>query len=169
MIIESTANLNYWLSSYGGFSLFVLLALGIIGLPIPDETLLMFSGYLMAHGKLSIWLTPIYAFFGSVVGITVSYLIGYFGGKLLTLQLGRWVGITEEKLESMHQKFERFGKWLLLIGYFIPGVRHLVGIAAGIVYLRFWEFALFAYTGALIWTTSFLAIGFFFPKYLGFS
>ncbi|WP_419421262.1 DedA family protein (plasmid) [Legionella sp. D16C41] len=166
MVSELQTHLSYWLIHYGSFTLFGLLALGIIGLPIPDETLLLFSGYMMAHGKLSIWLTPICALLGSMFGITVSYLIGYFGGRPLILRFGRLFGITEERLNRVHQQFDRFGKWLLLIGYFIPGVRHLIGIVAGIVFLRFWEFALLAYTGALIWTTSFLVIGFFFHNTL---
>lgn len=160
--MEIPANIEYWLSHYGSFSLFILLALGIVGLPIPDETLLVLSGYLMSQGKLSLWLTPIYALVGSMFGITCSYLLGYFGGRLLILRFGQWFGITQERLNNMHQRFEHRGKWLLFIGYFIPGVRHLSGIVAGITYLRFWEFALFAYSGALLWTSSFLVIGYFF-------
>ncbi|MBA3536713.1 MAG: DedA family protein [Tatlockia sp.] len=167
MIFEIPTNLSFWLSHYGSFALFGLLALGIIGLPIPDETLLVLSGYLMAQSKLSLWLTPICALLGTMFGITISYLIGYFGGRLLILRFGKWLGITKEKLDHLHQQFERRGKWLLFICYFIPGVRHLAGIAAGISYLRFWEFALFAYSGALVWTSSFLIIGFFFHETWG--
>jgi membrane protein DedA with SNARE-associated domain len=162
LIVEIPTYLSYWFSHYGSFALFGLLALGIIGLPIPDETLLVFSGYLMAHGKLSLWLTPICALLGTMFGITFSYLLGYFGGRILILRFGQWLGITKEKLDKLHQRFEHRGKWLLFICYFIPGVRHLAGIVAGVSYLTFWEFALFAYTGALVWTSSFLVIGFFF-------
>lgn len=162
MTVEIPANLSYWFSHYGSFALFGLLVLGIVGLPIPDETLLILSGYLMAQGKLSLWLTPLCALLGTMLGITFSYLLGYFGGRLLILQFGHWLGITKEKLDKLHQGFERRGKWLLIICYFIPGVRHLTGIVAGISCLSFWEFALFAYTGALLWTASFLIIGFFF-------
>ncbi|MBA2711000.1 MAG: DedA family protein [Tatlockia sp.] len=162
MIFELPANISYWFLHYGSFALFGLLALGIIGLPIPDETLLVLSGYLMAQGKLSLWLTPIFALSGTIFGISVSYLLGYFGGRLLILRFGQWLGITPEKLDRLHQSFERRGKWILFFCYFIPGVRHLAGIVAGITYLRFWEFALYAYTGALVWSSTFLVIGFFF-------
>lgn len=60
--------------------------------------------------------------------------------------------------------FDRTGRWSLLVGYFIPGVRHLAGFVAGASKLRFPEFALFAYTGAFVWSVTFVAIGYFSGK-----
>ena len=53
---------------------FFLLVLGIVGLPVPDETLLTFSGYLVYQGHLSLPLTFLSGFAGSACGITLSYL-----------------------------------------------------------------------------------------------
>src|SRR3989442_15546926 len=60
-----------WVTHYGSVSLFFLMMLGIIGLPIPDETLLVFSGYLIFKGTLEPVFTFSMAFLGSVTGITV--------------------------------------------------------------------------------------------------
>jgi membrane protein DedA with SNARE-associated domain len=60
----------------------------------------------------------------------------------------------------VHSWFERRGRWTLLIGYFIPGVRHLTGYVAGASELSFSNFALFAYTGAFCWALIFITLGY---------
>jgi membrane protein DedA with SNARE-associated domain len=70
--------------------------------------------------------------------------------------------VNPKSLERVHAWFERSGKWLLLVGYFIPGVRHLTAIVAGSSRLDVRAFALFAYAGALLWSLTFIAIGYFF-------
>jgi membrane protein DedA with SNARE-associated domain len=149
------------LQHYGGLGLFFLLALGVFGLPIPDETILVFTGFLIAKGNLPI-VTIIWAYAGSVIGVTASYLLGLLVGKNVLVRFGRYIGITHKKLEKAHAWYERIGKWSLLIGYYIPGIRHLFGFFAGSAYLSYWRFALYAYTGGLIWTATFLSIGYFF-------
>ena len=149
----------------GGFLLFVLLALGIVALPIPDETLLVLSGVLMMQGALPIPTTIIAAMLGSMTGITLSYFLGRTGGTYLIHKYGRFLGITEKGLKRAHDWFLLYGKWTLSIGYFIPGVRHFTGISAGLTGLAFQQFAIFAYTGAVFWVSTFLSVGYFFGEF----
>lgn len=163
--LPETDVLTWWLLNYGSFILFVMLSLGILALPIPEETLMVMAGILMHQGKLNIPLTVFFAYAGTICGISTSYLVGRTAGSFLTKKYGRWVGITEERLEKAHQWFERLGKWLLCIGYFIPGVRHLTGLSAGTTYMKFSHFALYAYSGAIFWVTLFLSLGYFLGSY----
>ncbi|MDF3054250.1 MAG: hypothetical protein K0Q74_157 [Gammaproteobacteria bacterium] len=153
--------LNIWLTQYGSFALFVLLALGIFALPLPDETLLVFAGVLIAKQQLQAIPTILCCVGGSLLGITLSYFIGKTAGIWLIRKYGHWVRLTEARMERVHNWFERIGCWALLIGYFIPGIRHMTGYAAGITELDYRKFALFAYSGAVIWANVFLAIGYF--------
>lgn len=153
--------LALWITHYGSFALFVLLALGIFALPIPDETLMVFAGALIAHGKLEPIPTFIAAFLGACAGITISYAVGRTAGTFIIKNYGKWLHITEARMEKVHNWFERFGRWSLLIGYFIPGIRHLTGYAAGITVLEYKHFALFSYSGALVWVSTFLTAGYF--------
>lgn len=153
-----------WLNQYGSFAIFVLLALGIIAFPVPEESLMVFSGLLMAKGTLLVVPTVIAAIAGALCGISTTYVIGLVAGTFLIRKWGKWVGITDMRVERVHIWFERIGKWTLFIGYFIPGVRHLTGYVAGSVRLEFHEFALFAYLGGIIWASLFLAIGYFFSE-----
>jgi membrane protein DedA with SNARE-associated domain len=102
------------------------------------------------------------AILGSWCGITGSYLLGLKIGQRLTHKLGRYIGLTNQRILKTHRWFERIGKWSLVIGYFIPGVRHAVGYVAGTFKLPYRDFALFAYLGGLFWSCLFLAIGYFF-------
>ncbi len=133
-------------------------------MPIPDETLLTFSGYLVFKGQLHIAPTVASAFLGSICGITVSYLIGRVGGYALILRYGCWLHITQEKIDQVHEWLEHRGRWGLFVGYFTPGVRHLTAVVAGTSRMRYSVFATFAYTGGLIWSTSFITAGFFLGK-----
>lgn len=155
-----------WLLKYKGFALFLLLALGIVGLPIPDETLMTFAGIYMAKNELTMVPTLFAAYAGSLFGITVSYLIGRTAGAYLVKKYGPRVGFTQDKIDRVHRWFEKIGKWTLLIGYFIPGVRHLTGYVAGTTELSFIQFAIFAYTGAILWCTLFLSFGYFSGQHL---
>jgi membrane protein DedA with SNARE-associated domain len=150
-----------WLSHYGYAGLFGLLVLGIVGLPIPDETLLVFSGYLISTGRLQPALTFVAGFAGAVCGISLSYTIGRTLGHRAVLRYGRYFHVTEARIERVHRWFLRVGDWLLTIGYFIPGVRHFTALVAGMSELEYGTFARFAYAGAAIWVATFLVIGYF--------
>lgn len=151
-----------WISHYGYLGIFSLLVFGIVGLPVPDETLLTLSGFLIYEGTLQLIPTFLAAYFGSITGISISYAIGSTFGHRVLIKYGHYIHITEERLQKAHNWFEKTGRWTLIIGYFIPGIRHIVAIFAGTSELQLWEFALFAYTGGLIWTTTFLSVGYFF-------
>jgi membrane protein DedA with SNARE-associated domain len=149
-----------WIAQYGYAAIFLLLVLGIVGLPVPDETLLTFSGYLIYKGHLSPPLAFASALAGSASGITVSYTLGRIFGIALLHRFGKYLHLTPERLERAHAWFERIGHWALTFGYFIPGVRHLTAYAAGISSLEPHRFAIFAYTGSILWVTTFLSLGY---------
>ncbi|HEY1216084.1 MAG TPA: DedA family protein [Bryobacteraceae bacterium] len=154
-------SLPEFLSHYGYTGLFGLLVLGIVGLPVPDETLLVLTGYLISQGHLHPVWAFVAAFGGSACGITISYILGRTLGYRFVTRYGRWVHLTEERVEKIHHWFNRLGHWLLAVGYFIPGVRHFTAFVAGTSCLEYPSFALFAYLGAFVWVSSFLALGYF--------
>ena len=161
LIARRMDSLLTWVSQYGYISLFLLLVLGIVGLPVPDETLLVFSGYLISKGRLHPTLTFLSAFCASTTGISLSYLIGKAFGHSFVERYGKYVHLSPKRMERVNRWFHRIGHWLLTIGYFIPGVRHFTALVAGMSNLEYRIFALFAYPGAALWVTIFLALGYF--------
>src|SRR6266852_5323220 len=152
--------LTHWITDYGYIGLFFALVLGIAGLPVPDETLLTFAGYLVFKQKLDLPLTLFAAFLGSTCGISLSYGLGRTLGLFLIHRYGSRVGITESKMRKTLVWFDRIGKWSLTVGYFIPGIRHLTAYVAGASKLQYPIFALFAYSGGVIWSATFVFLGY---------
>ncbi len=150
-----------WITQYGYLAIFLLLVFGIVGLPVPDETLLTFSGYLIYRGNLSAPLAFATALAGSMSGITISYSLGRSFGHALLVRYGRYLHLTPERIERAHGWFSRIGHWALTFGYFVPGVRHLTAYAAGMSEVEPRQFALFAYSGSVLWVLSFLSLGYF--------
>lgn len=155
---------EHFIIDYGYIGLFTLLMLGIVGLPIPDETLLAFAGYLVFQEKLDPLATLLAAFLGSSCGISLSYFLGRLLGMKVLHRHAAKLHLTEEQLFRAHAWFQRVGKWTLPAGYFIPGVRHLTAFIAGASELDTRIFALFAYAGAAIWSSAFLCAGYFFGR-----
>src|SRR5216683_6866798 len=154
-----------WITTYGYGAIFLLLMLGVVGLPIPDETLLVFCGYLISRGRmnpLAAWLS---ALAGSWCGISLSYMIGRTLGLGFVHRFGKYVHITEARLQKVHEWFDRIGHWALFVGYYIAGVRHFTAIIAGTSCLEYRHFATYAYSGAFVWVCTFLGLGYFFGEH----
>jgi membrane protein DedA with SNARE-associated domain len=149
------------IASYGYPAIFFLLVLGIVGLPVPDETLLTLTGYLIFKGTLHFVPSFFCAFLGTACGISLSYAIGRFGGARFLMKYGERLHLTPARLDKAHAWFRRRGHWSLTFGYFIPGIRHVVAIAAGSSGLELGTFAFFAYSGAFFWAGLFICAGYF--------
>ena len=150
-----------WITQYGCIAVFALLMLGIVGLPVPDELLLTFVGYLIFSKILHPVPAAVAAFLGSVCGITLSYSLGRIFGLPLIEKYGRLVNLKMRHLDKVHRWFNRIGKWTLTGGYFFPGVRHVTGFVAGTSKLQLRVFAGYAYLGALFWAATFISLGYF--------
>lgn len=149
------------INTYGYPGLFGILMLGLVGLPVPDEVILGFTGYMAYRGELSLVPSIATAFLGSVCGITLSYAVGRTLGFFLVEKYGHLVHLTSERLQRTRDWFDRFGKWALPLGYFIPGFRHVAAYIAGATKFKLQVFALFAYTGGLLWSCTFILLGYY--------
>ncbi len=135
--------LHHW----GYLGIFVLLMTGIIGIPWPDELLMLSSGFLCSQGELWLPGTILAGTAGSICGITLSYVLGRVLGLAVLHRYGRYVGLSQAALDRGHRWFVRYGKWSVVVGYFVPGFRHLVAISAGATLLELKFFLPFACIG----------------------
>ncbi len=154
----------HWIQTYGYLGVFSSLMLGVFGLPVPDETILTFTGFLISKHYLHPVPGVLAALLGSICGVSLSYLVGRTVGFPMLLRYGHHIHITGEKMENVLRWFEKSGKWSLFVAYFLPGVRHLTALTAGASSLRFRVFAPFAFSGGLIWVMSFIGLGWFLGK-----
>lgn len=154
-------HLIHLIKSYGYLGVFASLMLGMFGVPVPDESVLTATGYLISKNYLQLPPALLAAYLGSICGITLDYLAGRFIGFPLLHRYGHSLHLNDEKIARAHQWFEKYGKFALFAGYFIPYLRHLTPFTAGASRLDYWGFAPFAYSGGLFWVASFIAVGYF--------
>lgn len=147
------------LHHYGYIILYGSLMLEMIALPIPTELLMSYVGYMVYQGHLNLFIAIIIGTAGSISGMRIAYFIGGKLGYPFFQKHGRKVHLGPERIEKMSDAFNSYGKRLLLVSCFIPGIRHLTGYSAGIIQIKYRSFAIFAYIGALIWVGSFISLG----------
>src|SRR5207249_10142234 len=119
-----------WVTDYGYFGIFFLLIFGIIGLPVPDEWLLVISGYLAFRNVLGFIPTVAVAVLGSAGGLTMCYILGRTSSGYLIRRYGSWLHIDDEKISSTQEWFNHLGCWLIVVGTFILVVWYLLWLIA---------------------------------------
>jgi membrane protein DedA with SNARE-associated domain len=149
-----------FLQHYGYIGVFLFFVLGIVGLPLPDEIMMTFLGYLSSIGQLHLAYTFLSALLGSATGITISYILGRRFGYPFLKKYGSKIFITRRRLRISQLLFRKYGSALLFVGYFIPGVRHVTAYLAGIACMSIPRFSVFAYLGAIFWCTTFIGLGY---------
>ncbi|HET6462150.1 MAG TPA: DedA family protein [Syntrophales bacterium] len=149
------------ITKYSYFGIFVALGLGILGFPLPDETLIAFAGFLVYEGKLNYLYAFAVCFIGTSSGVTLGYFLGRTFGNRLIKRYSTRLNVDPDHIQNAKKFYLRYGKFALFAGYFIPGVRHLTAIFAGTSIMPYPVFAAFAYSGAALWSIVFMNLGFF--------
>jgi membrane-associated protein len=142
----------------GYFALFLVLCLGLIGLPIPNEAVVMTGGALAESGVLSPLPAYIMTFLGICSAMTFGYSIGRFAGSKLTVWFSSKKNISKF-VEKSEQLSERYGGYALSLSLCLPFLRHVTPYVMGMNRMPYKRFAIFAYPSAFIWTLIYFYIG----------
>ena len=167
--------LTQLLISLGQFSIQVILFLGYPGIlilmamesmmvPLPSELVMPFAGFLASQGKLNLALIIVYSSLGSLLGSLLSYYIGKYGGYKLVLKYGKYLFLDAHDLEKTEQWFARRGSKTIFLSRFIPVVRHLISIPAGIGKMDLKKFCIYTIAGATLWNTILAYFGYILGK-----
>ncbi len=146
--------------SLGYPGLFLLIVLESTMVPIPSLLVMPFAGYLASQGSFSLPVILVINSTAALTGSTISYLIGAAGGKPLLLRYGKWVLVRPKDLERAEIYFARHGSATVLIARFLPVVRHLISIPAGIARMSVPKFLLQTFLGATIWGGGLMVVGY---------
>lgn len=144
---------------YGYIVLLVALMLELIAVPLPGEALMTYCGYVIYTGKMNWVISVIAAAIGTIIGITISFFIGKSLGIGFFEKYGHYIHMDKQRLDKISNWFQKYGNKLLIVAYFIPGVRHITGYFSGITNGSYKKFAINAYLGAILWTTTFITLG----------
>lgn len=147
------------LNNYGYIVLLIALMVEMIAFPLPGEALMTYCGYVIYEGKMNLAISILIATIGVCIGITLSYFIGKTLGVTFFEKYGHYIHMDKNRLDKISIWFEKYGSKMLIIAYFIPGIRHVTGCFSGITEMPYKKFAVNAYLGAFIWTTTFISLG----------
>jgi membrane protein DedA with SNARE-associated domain len=138
------------LNNYGYLAVVGLVLLEDFGVPVPGETMLILGAVYAGAGKLNIVLVGLLGFCGAVVGDNIGFAIGHFGGRRLVERYGRYILLTQERIDKAQGFFERHGGKIITVARFIEGLRQANGIIAGISGLHWAKFLAFNALGAAL-------------------
>lgn len=153
------------IEQYGYIALFFSLWLGIVGMPIPDEVVVMTGGLAVSLGLLQYVPSFIVTYLGVVSGLSLGYFIGRIMGEPALKRLRKKKNI-DKYLAKSQRLMDRYGSYALCFSYFFPIVRHLVPYLVGVNKMSFLRYALISYTTGLVWTFIFFAMGILFGNYI---
>jgi membrane-associated protein len=153
---------DYGVWVYGLLFVIIFCETGLVVTPfLPGDTLLFLAGALAARPDtgLNPHLLAFLLVLAAVLGDAVNYLVGKFFGKRLFANPESRI-FRQSHLEKTHRFFERYGGKTIVIARFIPIVRTLAPLVAGMARMRYRRFALYNVTGGALWVVLFIYLGF---------
>lgn len=133
---------------YGYAALFFTILVEGFGIPAPGQAILMAASIDAARGKLNIVWVLAFAIAAAVLGNTIGYVIGRWGGHPLLKKFK----VQESRLARIELRFARNGRGVLLVARFFEGLRQLNGIVAGLLEMPWRRFTLWNTLGGVLWT-----------------
>ena len=151
-------------NKFGYLGIILLIAIENIFPPIPSEVILTFGGFATTISNITVIGTIIASTVGSVLGAIALYWIGRFLNeeridKLAESKVGKVLGLQKQDIHKAFSWFDSKGKFAVFFGRFIPIVRSLVSIPAGMAKMAMIPFLLLTTVGSLIWNTVLIALG----------
>lgn len=157
-----------YLLQYGYIAIFIIIFLGVLMIPLPIETFMIVLGTLIGQGKLHFIPTLLCSIVASLLAMIAGYYLGNTLGDSFLYKITALFKIKESTVHSAQQLFKKYGKFLILFGLFIPGIRHFVSFSAGVAIFSFRLFLLFSLIGSVLWCTIFFTAGHTFSHYFHF-
>jgi membrane protein DedA with SNARE-associated domain len=148
------------LDHYGLWAVLLFVLIEDFGIPVPGETVLIAASVYAGAGRLNVVAVGVVGFAAAVIGDNIGFAIGHFGGRAVALRWGRYVFLTEERLDKAAGFFDRHGAWIITVARFIEGLRQANGIIAGITGMHWLRFLAFNALGAALWVGTWVSIGY---------
>lgn len=149
----------HYILVHGYIILFFAYVAELLALPLPGETILGYVGYLSYQGEINYSAALAVVYLGVCTGITIAYHLGKRLGNPFFHKYGAYIHLGPERFDRASDWFDRYGYRLLIVAYFIPGIRHITGYTSGIMKTPFRLFAVPAYIGAFLYVSVFITLG----------
>jgi membrane protein DedA with SNARE-associated domain len=158
------SSLSNWvihaLENYGLLVVFLTMVAESTCIPIPSEVVVPYGGVLAAQGHVQLWAVIVVACVANMVGCSIAYVVGRYGGRALFVHYGRYVGVSRRHLEQADAWFDRRGEVTVFFTRLMPGVRTFISLPAGIMKMNPGKFLLYSLLGSIPWNVGLAFLGY---------
>lgn len=152
------------MGKYGYIGVFLLIMIENVFPPIPSEVILLFGGFMTTYTKLNIFGMVAASTLGSLFGAIILYYIGKIFNKdrlkkIISGKLGKILRLKVSDIDNADNWFDNKGNKTVFFCRFIPLVRSLISIPAGMSEMSMFKFLLYTLFGSLIWNTVLIIVG----------
>lgn len=161
-MLDSIAEaLRHFVENIGYPGLFLLIVAESTMVPIPSLLVMPYAGYLASEGTFSLPVILIINSAGALTGSILSYWFGAAGGKPLLLKYGKWIFVRAKDIEKTEAYFASGkGRYTVFIARFLPVIRHIISIPAGIARMPMRSFLTQTFLGSTMWGGGLMVLGY---------
>ena len=139
-----------------------MMAIESAAIPLPSEIIMPLAGWKLieAKGRGVEWvlLAGLFGAIGNVIGSWIAYAVGYYGGRPMAEKYGKYILVSRHDLDLADRFFAKWGNWAVFGSRLLPVVRTFISVPAGISRMPIWQFTVYTFAGAFLWSVG-LAYG----------
>ncbi len=154
-LVNAATNL---IDATGLAGVFVLMVLESACVPIPSEATMLFAGFNVSEGNLTLFGIVAAGVLGNLVGSLIAYAVGYYG-RLELLDQNRLIHINRRHLEAADRWFERHGPATVFFTRMLPIIRTFISLPAGVARMPLAKFVVYTLAGCIPWVLGLAIIG----------
>ncbi len=144
----------------GYVGLFVLMTGESASLPIPSEVVLPWAGYLVFLGKMNLGLAILDSTAALLAGALIDYFLALWLGRPIIYGILGRLGVSSTHIDDGERWVDSKGSWSVFIARFIPGVRSIISVPAGLLRMKLSTFVVMTLGGSVIWSAVLIYVGY---------
>jgi len=158
-IVEPIVDLaTEFIGSAGVVGVFLLMTLESACIPIPSEAIMLFAGFSVSKGEMTLFGIVAAGVLGNLAGSWIAYGVGYFA-RLDLLERNRLIHISPKHLKWADDWFKRYGDVTVFFTRMLPIIRTFISLPAGVAKMPFWRFSAFTLAGSIPWVLMLALVG----------
>jgi membrane protein DedA with SNARE-associated domain len=147
-----------FIGSAGEAAVFLLMVLESACIPVPSEAIMLFAGFSVSKGELSLAGIVVAGVLGNLVGSWIAYAVGYYG-RLDLLEKNKLIHISPKHLKWADDWFARYGNATVFFSRMLPIIRTFISLPAGVAKMPFWRFSAYTLLGSIPWVLMLAIVG----------
>jgi membrane protein DedA with SNARE-associated domain len=158
-IVEPIVDLaTEFIGSAGVVAVFLLMTLESACIPIPSEAIMLFAGFSVSKGELTLFGIVAAGVLGNVVGSSIAYAVGYYG-RLDLLEKNKLIHVNPKHLQWADAWFTKYGSWTVFFSRMLPIIRTFISLPAGVARMPYLRFIVLTILGSIPWVLALALLG----------